>query len=26
VDPNWHVRFRGQVIRAGHPTVLREFE
>jgi hypothetical protein len=25
-DPSWHVRFRGQVIRAGHPTVLKDFE
>jgi hypothetical protein len=25
-DPNWHVRFRGQVIKARHPTVLKEFE
>jgi hypothetical protein len=25
-DPDWHVRFRGRVIRAGHPTILKEFE
>jgi hypothetical protein len=25
-DPDWHVRFKGQVIRAGHPTVLAEYE
>ena len=23
-DPNWHVRFKGRVIRAGHPTILSE--
>jgi hypothetical protein len=25
-DPDWHVRFRGRLIRAGHPTVLTEHE
>lgn len=25
-DPDWHVRFAGKVIRAGHPTVLSEHE
>jgi len=25
-DPDWHVRFRGKVIRAGHPTILSEHE
>jgi len=24
VDPDWHVRFKGQTFRAGHPTVLAE--
>ena len=23
-DPNWHVRFNGKTLRAGHPTVLSE--
>jgi len=23
-DPNWHVRFNGKILRAGHPTVLSE--
>ena len=23
-DPDWHVRFRGKVIRAGHPTILSD--
>ena len=23
-DPDWHVRFRGKLIRAGHPTILSE--
>jgi hypothetical protein len=26
LDPDWHVRFRGKVLRAGHPTVLSEHE
>jgi hypothetical protein len=21
-DPNWHVRFNGKIVRAGHPTLL----
>jgi hypothetical protein len=21
-DPGWHVRFKGRLIRAGHPTIL----
>jgi hypothetical protein len=25
-DPDWHVRFKGRVIRAGHPTRLVEHE
>lgn len=25
-DPDWHVRFNGKVIRAGHPTRLAELE
>jgi len=25
-DPDWHVRFNGKVIKAGHPTRLREYE
>lgn len=25
-DPDWHVRFRGKLIRAGHPTVLAMHE
>jgi hypothetical protein len=25
-DPDWHVRFNGRVIRAGHPTRLIEHE
>jgi hypothetical protein len=25
-DPDWHVRFRGKVMRAGHPTVLSDYE
>jgi hypothetical protein len=24
-DPDWHVRFMGKVIRAGHPTILAEY-
>jgi hypothetical protein len=24
-DPDWHVRFNGQLIRAGHPTRLKDF-
>jgi len=24
-DPDWHVRFRGQLIRAGQPTVLTDY-
>jgi hypothetical protein len=24
-DPDWHVRFRGQLIRAGQPTVLADY-
>jgi hypothetical protein len=23
-DPNWHVRFNGRTLKAGHPTVLSE--
>jgi hypothetical protein len=23
-DPDWHVRYRGKIIRAGYPTVLAE--
>jgi len=23
-DPDWHVRFRGKIIRAGYPTILAE--
>lgn len=26
VDPDWHVRFMGKLIRAGHPTLLSEHE
>jgi hypothetical protein len=26
LDPDWHVRFRGKLIRAGHPTILSENE
>jgi hypothetical protein len=25
-DPDWHVRFKGKVIRAGQPTILAEWE
>jgi len=25
-DPDWHVRFRGKLIKAGHPTRLKENE
>lgn len=25
-DPDWHVRFRGQTIRAGYPTRLKDYE
>ncbi len=25
-DPDWHVRFRDRVIRAGHTTILAEYE
>jgi hypothetical protein len=25
-DPDWHVRFKGKLIRAGHPTLLSEHE
>ncbi|WP_143226663.1 hypothetical protein [Acidovorax sp. 62] len=24
-DPDWHVRFRGQVIKADHPTRLLDY-
>lgn len=24
LDPDWHVRFNGKLIRAGHPTILAE--
>jgi hypothetical protein len=24
-DPDWHVRFRGQLIKAGHPTRLSDY-
>ena len=23
-DPDWHIRFKGKLIRAGHPTILSE--
>ena len=26
LDPDWHVRFNGLVIRAGCPTILGEYE
>jgi hypothetical protein len=25
-DPDWHVRFKGQLIRAEDPTVLSDYE
>jgi len=25
-DPDWHVRFKGRVIKVGCPTVLADFE
>ena len=25
-DPDWHIRFRGKLIRAGHPTLLSDHE
>ncbi len=25
-DPDWHLRFNGRLIRAGHPTILAEHE
>ena len=25
-DPDWHVRFKGQVIRAGHPLRLTDYD
>jgi len=25
-DPDWHIRFNGKLIRAGHPTLLSEYE
>lgn len=25
-DPDWHVRFKGKLIHAGHPTVLKDYE
>jgi hypothetical protein len=25
-DPDWHVRFNGQVIKAGNPTILADYE
>lgn len=25
-DPDWHVRFNGKIIKAGHPTRLKEHE
>lgn len=25
-DPDWHVRFRGKLLRAGHPTILSAHE
>ena len=25
-DPDWHVRFKGRLVRAGHPTILSEYE
>jgi hypothetical protein len=25
-DPDWHVRFKGKLIRAGHPTILSDCE
>ncbi|WP_431512420.1 hypothetical protein [Variovorax sp. DAIF25] len=24
-DPDWHVRFRGGIIKAGHPTRLADY-
>lgn len=26
LDPHWHVRFKGKLIRVGYPTVLDEYE
>jgi hypothetical protein len=26
VDPEWHVRFNGKLLKAGHPTVLADHE
>jgi len=26
VDPDWHVRFNGKLIRAGSPTLLKDYE
>lgn len=25
-DPDWHVRFNGKTIRAGHPTRIADYE
>jgi hypothetical protein len=25
-DPDWHVRFKGKLVRAGFPTVLADLE
>lgn len=25
-DPDWHVKFKGKLIRAGHPTILSKHE
>ena len=25
-DPDWHVRFKGKIIRAGYPTRLKDHE
>ena len=26
IDPEWHVRFKGRLIRAGNPTILKDYE
>jgi hypothetical protein len=26
IDPNWHVRFRGKILKAAHPLRLAEHE
>jgi hypothetical protein len=25
-DPDWHIRFKGKMIRAGYPTILSAYE